>query len=667
MASDEYVELEEVASSAPEEKDRESSLTDVFKLMGGKKWDQALELIKTKTKQEFLELRNGEDWTVLHVAASCGEFDIAEYCLEELKVDVDVLDGQDATPLYRAIGFGQMDMIDYLVEQGANMGAINCNTDNMLHNSAYAGDEKTSLRLLGHCDPFLQDKWNGMPIMDLITKLPTVASKVFDSKVTCTYRHVKNRLMKFDFSGLERGQELKDALTPIELMVKNEVADLLEHPLIEAWFQVRWESFARGQLFRQIVVYTFDLGVLTSFAVLLKKSDSFDDGTGGQLYPIPILVLGALLLLECLRNLIQEMFEFKGGKMQSVHLSCFKRPKMVNSYFLDFWNWADVLTYVCGLSTSVLTIYRTSTYLKGQIEEKDVYDSGFPTSILMIALVLFWSKSLKLIGVFRATGPYVRIIIRMTKDLVVFFSFFLVFWVGFSVAWFVKRKMKPKEDLSLALWEAHKLVLHTTVLGDPGALDDAVDDLVSQTLFIAMLLLMPLMLANLLIAMMSNSYGLVQTRVSAEWRMVWVRFILDCDRDISTAKRNQLLKEAGVKGLMTPPAENYTDFDVNEAKEGASFDFETWYNWVDASQDTDEEATININLVRDELLKEMKRNKEEMLTEMKTMILMMGSSSPGGSPLRGRSPTRRGTLSSARRGTLSKPAAGSLQRAATKM
>lgn len=484
------------------------------------------------------------------------------------------------------------------------------------HRRRSAGDAEFSAFLIteGHCDPCLADRWNTIPLLTLVEKLPRVALKLFDARVRVEYRYVSNRLYRHDFSGLDFGEAIDGCMSPIEYIVSNQDHELLKHKLLVSYFQTRWEAFGRRALVRQLLEYCFDLLVLTGFCLAFKAQITNDEGGGddggsddsGQ--ATLTLVFAALLLIVVLKNFAVEGLQWYSSKKMEVRMHSWfpwGRRIQLRVYWLDLWNVMDLLTYTCGLGASVSVLLVSLTHGASAAHSLGEH-AQLIKGLLMIALVLFWSKILKLLSIFQAIGPSVRTIFRMFLDLAKFFSFFSIFWISFSLVWYVRFP----EELGDNLWKVHLLVLGLTVLGDAGELPDLVyqhsDDVVVQVLWACMLLLMPLMLCNLLIAMMGNSYEIVQYRALDEWRLLWVSFVLDAQASLPPAKVDALLAMNARMRFHNAPVENATALDTQalepEIVGGQGFNKQSVYLWDNCAEEEKEEETINLIVLKNELL-----------------------------------------------------------------
>ena len=91
--STESTELNELNAGAAKFQD------PIMRLVLAGRWDEVAPMLKGKSKEETLRIRDDNHFTVLHHAAKDGQLDVARYLIETLGLDVDEYDGIRCTPL----------------------------------------------------------------------------------------------------------------------------------------------------------------------------------------------------------------------------------------------------------------------------------------------------------------------------------------------------------------------------------------------------------------------------------------------------------------------------------------------------------------------------------------------------------------------------------------
>ncbi|OAF66778.1 Ubiquitin-like protein 5 [Intoshia linei] len=146
---------------------------------------------------------------------------------------------------------------------------------------------------------------------------------------------------------------------------------------------------------------------------------------------------------------------------------------------------------------------------------------------------------------FRILGPFVIMIYRMIKtDLFRFFVIYCIFCVGFSQALYIN--FRNHDSGSFSTVQNSVLATYVLSLGEFGDIYPQFEanrwSAIPKVLFILYMILVTLVLINLLIAMMANTY-LIVSQSDKEWIRQWASIILIIEQSISdlNRKRNQII------------------------------------------------------------------------------------------------------------------------------
>ncbi|KYN04879.1 Transient receptor potential cation channel subfamily V member 6 [Cyphomyrmex costatus] len=186
---------------------------------------------------------------------------------------------------------------------------------------------------------------------------------------------------------------------------------------------------------------------------------------------------------------------------------------------------------------------------------------------------------------FKTVGPFVVMIYRMIMgDLIRFVSIYLVFVMGFSQAYYIiflsfdnpntpegiddsiSNPMPSPMESVMAMF-----LMSMTNFGDYfGAFDRTEHEFEAKLLFVLYMAIVAILLVNMLIAMMGNTYQkIAETR--NEWQRQWARIVLVVERGVSPAERLRKLTDYsqpmsdGRKALVLRL--NQTEEDKEEMKE----------------------------------------------------------------------------------------------------
>lgn len=146
---------------------------------------------------------------------------------------------------------------------------------------------------------------------------------------------------------------------------------------------------------------------------------------------------------------------------------------------------------------------------------------------------------------FKTVGPFVVMIYRMVMgDLIRFVSIYLVFVMGFSQAYyiiFLSFDVNSEDTTNPVPSPMESVVamflMSLTNFGDYyGAMDQTNHEPEAKILFVLFMVIVAVLLVNMLIAMMGNTYQkIAETR--NEWQRQWARIVLVVERSVAPAER----------------------------------------------------------------------------------------------------------------------------------
>ncbi|XP_058834961.1 transient receptor potential cation channel subfamily V member 5 [Topomyia yanbarensis] len=146
---------------------------------------------------------------------------------------------------------------------------------------------------------------------------------------------------------------------------------------------------------------------------------------------------------------------------------------------------------------------------------------------------------------FKTVGPFVVMIYRMViGDLLRFVVIYLVFVMGFSQAYYIvflsyKSDEEGDENPMPSPMESivAMFLMSLTNFGDYyGALENTIHEGCAKVLFVIYMVIVAVLLVNLLIAMMGNTYTKI-AETKNEWQRQWARIVLVVERGVPPAER----------------------------------------------------------------------------------------------------------------------------------
>lgn len=166
--------------------------------------------------------------------------------------------------------------------------------------------------------------------------------------------------------------------------------------------------------------------------------------------------------------------------------------------------------------------------------------------LVIAALVLAWPYSLTFCRGFALVGPFVVMIYQMLRrDFIIFFIIYMIFVIGFSQAMFLVTlgyDDKSVQENLFTRWFSAGLGLVILSLGEYEELYEQVAHsnspfkILGLIMFFLFMILGALLIVNMLIAMMGNTY-LKVAETEKEWTRQWARIVLAVERMLTPKQR----------------------------------------------------------------------------------------------------------------------------------
>ena len=142
---------------------------------------------------------------------------------------------------------------------------------------------------------------------------------------------------------------------------------------------------------------------------------------------------------------------------------------------------------------------------------------------------------------FKTTGPFVIMIYRMmAADLIRFVTIYFIFVMGFSQAYYIIFQSYEGESHPMATPMESVIAIFIMSLGNFGntwdELDNTDHDIIGKIHSFLFLAIVVVLLVNLLIAMMGDTYTKI-AEIKNEWMRQWARTVLIVERGIAPKER----------------------------------------------------------------------------------------------------------------------------------
>lgn len=321
------------------------------------------------------------------------------------------------------------------------------------------------------------------PSPPLPTELPAHIQQELDRQATPSAASVRLKALDLDIFSI---------CTPssggtFRLAVVSEKAELFQVLALRAVVQLRWNLYGKRLFFWEAAIFLLALFLLIFISVTL--SDWNKPPTGQQYRTVlVILMLAGITVLN--------------EGLQLWH--------MRRRYFRSVWNWMDAVR-ACLTMAFCITLLQSSQSSR---------------SLLAWTVVLQWLRSLYFLLPFDSTGPLIIMIIEILKDTYVFLFVLLTVLLGAANGLFVllhdsgapgadaTSSAEGFGDVAAALFTTANMLLFGDY--DQGAFDSSSDGLTARIIFLGVMFVTLIILLNLLIAILSDSYERVQDRSAME-------------------------------------------------------------------------------------------------------------------------------------------------------
>jgi len=162
--------------------------------------------------------------------------------------------------------------------------------------------------------------------------------------------------------------------------------------------------------------------------------------------------------------------------------------------------------------------------------------SGF---FIAVAVLFGWGYTLSLLLGFKLTGPFVIMVYKMiVTDVARYITIYLVILIGYSAAFYAIANPKEwgKGEWNGIFYE-QAYVLFLSMLGgvDFESINAVTRDeytWLSSILLLTYVIVITILLLNLLIAMMGDTFGEIKERAEEEWHMAYAQIIFSIESEL---------------------------------------------------------------------------------------------------------------------------------------
>jgi len=182
-------------------------------------------------------------------------------------------------------------------------------------------------------------------------------------------------------------------------------------------------------------------------------------------------------------------------------------------FLLNPWQLLDI----CFVLTALIGVLSRMVLWK---------ETDHSRELLSVATIFVWFKVLYYLRPFKASGPLVSMVIAIAADIRVFCLIVLTSLIGFTQSfWLLSRHddSLPFGTLWSALLESFNYMMGNFSVDIEGSVNPPL----STTLVVVFICFMIILMLNLLIALMGNTFAYVSGKGLAQWRQDQISIIMD--------------------------------------------------------------------------------------------------------------------------------------------
>lgn len=502
--------------------------------------------------------------TPLHVAASADYSEMVRFLIEKGANVHARTAGEDQTPLYYAAKNEAVKCVQMLLAFGADIEVRDYKLRTPLQVAAeHKSAEVTRLLLDEGASAGVKDDSGMSALSLLISQMLVVAYRALDQFHSVDRIH---RKQNFYLNFLETCDCPKEIITPVpsplQAVSLSNCLELVMHPIFQRLIDVKWRYF-RVEAWLDIFP-NFVLAILyTVFACSMPQDVSaFYTPLSQQWWKIVIEIVFALIMLNEIRKEVKEYYR---SKKQSRKLIKWRRKEVERdlafchprwpqekafveqelrmikldksnkqTYLSDPWNLFDWLTY--AMMMVVIALH----FVTVNIRNED-YNRVF-VGILSCSVIPVWVRLLKYARPFPGQGPFVVMLGHIINDTAKWLFVILVFYIPYGAAlWIVfgPRAQTPIQGYDTILSLLYSILQIPLLDSYNFAELSKAAPYMSRVLCGSFIIIAAIVLMNLYIALLSNTFQRVYDNALATAALQRARFLQDLELDASIKKVKQ--------------------------------------------------------------------------------------------------------------------------------
>ncbi|KAM3961447.1 LOW QUALITY PROTEIN: transient receptor potential cation channel subfamily V iav [Aphomia sociella] len=312
---------------------------------------------------------------------------------------------------------------------------------------------------------------------------------------------------------------------------KQEHLNMLDGGIIQRLLEEKWKTFARKKFLKRLMILMLHL-LLLSVSVYLRHSSVEADAhpnwglevTDARSGVRLASELGTIVSTLCY-IILQQGDEIKNQGLVAYFKQLIHEP--AKFIFLA----SNLLLLAC-------------------IPARLTRQSMTEEAILIFLLPGSWFLLMFFAGAVKLTGPFVTMIYSMiTGDMFTFGIIYCIVLFGFSQSfYFLYRGFPNVQSTLFSSYPSTWMALFQITLGDYSYTDLGLTTYpnLAKTVFAIFMVFVPILLLNMLIAMMGNTYAHVIEQSEKEWVKQWAKIVVSLERSVAQEDAHRYLQEYSI-------------------------------------------------------------------------------------------------------------------------
>ncbi|XP_068625250.1 uncharacterized protein iav [Battus philenor] len=312
---------------------------------------------------------------------------------------------------------------------------------------------------------------------------------------------------------------------------KEEHLNMLDGGIIQRLLEEKWKTFARQKFLKRLMIFMLHL-LLLSISVYLRHSSAEADAnpdwglevTDARSGVRLASELGTILSTLCY-IILQQGDEIKNQGVAAYFKQLIHEP--AKFIFLA----SNLLLLAC---------------IPARLSRQTMLEEA----ILIFVLPGSWFLLMFFAGAVKLTGPFVTMIYSMiTGDMFTFGIIYSIVLFGFSQSFYFLYKGFPNVQSTLfSSYPSTWMALFQITLGDYSYTDLGMTTYpnLAKAVFALFMVFVPILLLNMLIAMMGNTYAHVIEQSEKEWVKQWAKIVVALEQSVAQEDAHRYLQEYSI-------------------------------------------------------------------------------------------------------------------------